>query len=146
MNDRPLQTECSLFVDLWASTGLLKTNRKQRAIRSLFRTVASGIIINFATPFENNANRVWTGQPECSFVGQTTRALLLRAAGPSGMIGIQFRPHGAAHLIEMPMHEMTDSVIALEHILQRLFRAQRVLRVGGIAKAWHLSVGSLRVR
>jgi len=88
----------------------------------------SGIIINFATPFQSNANGAWIGQPECFFVGQITGPLLLRAAGPSGMIGIQFRPHGAAHLLEMPMHEVTDSAVALEHISRRLFRALEGVR------------------
>ena len=127
------------FRDLWRSTGLLKTNRKQRATRSLFRTVASEIIMNSATPFESNPNGVWAAQPEWFLVGTDNSRPLVASCMPIWNDRYSISAHGAAHLIEMPMHEMTDSAIALEHILQHLFRTPQGPARGGIAKPWHFS-------
>src|SRR5271168_4142004 len=81
----------------------------------------AGIILNFANPFESYTNGTWKSQPECFFVGQITGPLLLRPPGPAGMLGIQFRPHGAAQLLTMPLSELTDSAVALEDLSRRLF-------------------------
>jgi len=82
----------------------------------------SGVILNFGNPFESQTNGVWKSQPECFFVGQITSPLLLRPSGPAGMLGIQFRPHGAAELLGMPVCELTDSAIALGDLSRRLSR------------------------
>ena len=86
------------------------------------------LILNFGHPFESHTDGVWNSQPECFFVGQITRPLLLRPSGPAGMLGIQFRPHGAAQLLRLPMSELTDSAIALDDLSRRLFRKLDVLR------------------
>lgn len=82
----------------------------------------TGIILNFASPFESHANGVWKSQPRCFFVGQITGPLLLRPAGAAKMIGIQFRPNGAAQLLGLPISELTDSAIALDDLQHKLFR------------------------
>jgi AraC-like DNA-binding protein len=81
-----------------------------------------GLILNFANPFESYAKRAWRRQPECFLIGQITGPLLLRPSGPAGMLGVQFRPHGAAQLLGMPVHELTDSAIALDDLSQHLFK------------------------
>jgi AraC-like DNA-binding protein len=88
----------------------------------------SGLILNFASPFESHSNGAWRRQPECFFIGQITGPLLLRPSGPAGMLGVQFRPHGAAQLLGMPIDELTDSAIALEDLSRRLFRELERLR------------------
>jgi hypothetical protein len=94
----------------------------------------AGIILNFANPFESNTNGTWKSQPECFFVGQITGPLLLRPSGPAGMLGIQFRPQGAIHLLRLPMSQLTDSSIALEISRCRCFDSS-----GGceIYRHWH---------
>jgi AraC-like DNA-binding protein len=82
----------------------------------------AGIVLNGANPFESRSNGIWKSQPECFFVGQITGPLLLRSAGPAKMIGIQFRPNGAARLLGLPISELTDTAIALDDLQQRLFR------------------------
>src|SRR5208282_6141946 len=67
------------------------------------------LILNFGRPFESLTKGAWKPQPVCFFVGQITGPLLLRPAGPAGMLGIDFRPHGAARLLGRPMCELTDT-------------------------------------
>src|SRR5271170_5540445 len=96
----------------------------------------SGLILNFGNPFESYTKGVWKSQPECFFVGQITGPLLLRPSGPAGMLGIQFRPHGATQLLRLPMWELTDSAIALENLSRRLFRElERVRHLPSLTQA-----------
>ena len=81
----------------------------------------AGIVLNCADPFDSHSNGIWKSQPECFFVGQITGPLLLRSAGPAKMIGIQFRPNGAAHLLGFPISELTDTAIALDDLQQGCF-------------------------
>jgi AraC-like DNA-binding protein len=80
----------------------------------------TGIIINFAQPFESAASGAWTCQPQCFFVGQITRPLLLRPSGCTAIIGIQFRPSGAAPVLGLPMTGLADSEIDLQDLSQKL--------------------------
>ncbi len=80
------------------------------------------LVLNFGSPFESHTLGVWNTQPECFFIGQITGPLLLRPFGPTGMLGIQFRPQGAAQLLRLPICELTDSAIRLEDVSRRLFR------------------------
>jgi AraC-like DNA-binding protein len=86
------------------------------------------LILNFGSPFQSQTDGVWKSQPECFFVGQITGPLLLRPSGPAGMLGIQFRPHGAAQLLGLPMSELTDSATALADLSRRLSRELERLR------------------
>jgi AraC-like DNA-binding protein len=98
---------------------------------SVQRIVPDGrpaLILNFANPFQSQTDGVWKSQPECFFVGQITGPLLLRPSGPAEMLGIQFRPYGAAQLLGLPMCELTDSAIALEDLSRRLARELERLR------------------
>jgi AraC-like DNA-binding protein len=105
----------------------------------------AGIILNFANPFESNTNGTWKSQPECFFVGQITGPLLLRPSGPAGMLGIQFRPQGAIHLLRLPMSQLTDSSIALEDLLLPLFRQLEWVRdLSSLAQAVEAVDGVLR--
>jgi AraC-like DNA-binding protein len=86
------------------------------------------LILNFGSPFESCTQGIWKSQPQCFFVGQITGPLLLRPSGPAAMLGIQFRPHGAAMLLKMPMFELTDSALALETLSHQLFHELDSLR------------------
>jgi len=97
----------------------------------------AGIILNFANPFESHAQGTWKPQPECFFVGQITGPLSLRPSGPAGMLGIQFRPHGVARLLRLPVSDLTDSAIALEDLSRGLFRKLESVRDLPLRQAVH---------
>ena len=84
--------------------------------------------MNSATPFESNPNGVWAAQPEWFLVGTDNSRPLVASCMPIWNDRYSISAHGAAHLIEMPMHEMTDSAIALEHICNTYFEPHRDLR------------------
>jgi AraC-like DNA-binding protein len=86
------------------------------------------LILNFARPFLSHRNGAWLPQPDCFLVGQITEPLLLRPSGPAAMLGIQFRPHGAAELLRLPISELTNSAVALEDLSKQLFRQLECLQ------------------
>jgi len=87
-----------------------------------------GIILNFGRPYESEKDGAWKLQPECFFIGQITGPLLLRASGAASMLGIQFRPHGAAQFLRMSMPELTNSAILIEDLSRDLSRGLGPLR------------------
>jgi len=115
---------------------LLEDNSPASSVQRIVPDGRSGIILNFRNPFEGHRDGAWKLQPECFFVGQITGPLLLRPSGPAGMLGIQFHPHGAAQLLNMPMYELTDSAIALDDLSLRLFRQlDRVRQLSSLTHA-----------
>jgi AraC-like DNA-binding protein len=86
------------------------------------------LIFNLDQPFESLTASAWKRQPQSFIVGQITQPLLLRANGPAKMLGINFHPHGASHVLGMPFNELTDSAIALDDISIKLHR--RLKRLG----------------
>lgn len=106
------------------------------AVQTVVPDGRSGIILNFDRPFESQANGAWTSQPECFFVGQLTRPLSLRPSGSTAMVGVQFRPQGAARLIGMPMAEVSDTVRSVEDLSRGLHREfERIRDLGTPARA-----------
>lgn len=79
------------------------------------------LIFNLGQPFENFVNDKWVRQPEAFFAGQITGPFLIRPCGPARVFGIRFHPHGASRLLGLPIHELTDSVVALDDLSRRLF-------------------------
>jgi AraC-like DNA-binding protein len=115
----------SRFVEFYWTLEDQASNAEAQRILPDGRTA---LILNFGSPFESCTQGIWKSQPQCFFVGQITGPLLLRPSGPAAMLGIQFRPHGAARLLKMPMFELTDSAVALDAISTRLFRSVDSLR------------------
>jgi AraC-like DNA-binding protein len=107
---------------------MLEGRSPASAIQRIIPDGRSGLILNMGQPFQSYTNGVWNSQPECFFVGQITGPFLLRPSGPAAMLGIQFRPHGAARLLRLPMCELADSAIALEDLSRRLFRSLEPVR------------------
>jgi AraC-like DNA-binding protein len=69
------------------------------------------LILNLGQPFESLQNGLWERQPRCFLAGQLTGPLHLRAPGTTRILGVRFRPGGAAQLLGMPMQELTDRVV-----------------------------------
>jgi AraC-like DNA-binding protein len=107
---------------------MLEDRSPASAIQRIIPDGRSGLMVNFGHPFQSYTSGVWNSQPECFFVGQITGPLLLRPSGPAAMLGIQFRPHGAARLLRLPMCELTDSAVALEDLSRSLFRSLERVR------------------
>src|SRR5689334_3552301 len=64
------------------------------------------LIINLGEPFEAFHDGRWRRQPVCFLAGQITGPLLLRPSGPANIIGVHFRPHGAARFFRHGMREL----------------------------------------
>ena len=80
----------------------------------------SELILNFGAPFEAYRDGRWMLQPSWFFAGQITGPLLIRPTGPTRLIGIRFRPEGAAQLFRMPMYELADRTPSLMEIAPSL--------------------------
>lgn len=57
------------------------------------------LILNMAAPFEEWQADAWSTQPMRFLYGQITRAIQLRPAGPTAMIGVRFQPWGVYRLL-----------------------------------------------
>jgi AraC-like DNA-binding protein len=92
---------------------------------SLQRILPDGrgcLVLNFASPYARYCNNAWQLQPRSFLVGQITGPLVLRPSGPMAMLGIQFRPQGAAELFAAPMGELNDHAVMLDAVCPGLAR------------------------
>jgi AraC-like DNA-binding protein len=78
------------------------------------------LILNWSQPFESLQDGKWRSQARCFFAGQIDSPLMLRPKGPSRMLGIGFRPHGAASLFAAPMHELSGRFTPVEDLSMKL--------------------------
>jgi AraC-like DNA-binding protein len=74
------------------------------------------LILNFAQPFETLLDGAWQAQPRAFLAGQITGPLLLRAPGPSHIVGVRLRPSGVGRLLGIPAQELTGRSIALDEL------------------------------
>src|SRR5689334_21270985 len=74
------------------------------------------LIFNLGRPFESCRGGAWRQQPQSFLVGQLTGPLQVRPAGPARIMGIRFRPEGAAALLRLPMHELTGCEVSLQDL------------------------------
>lgn len=73
------------------------------------------LILNLGEPYQSLQGSVWKAQPRCFLMGQITRPLFLRSAGPVKVMGVRFHPHTAQAAFGVPMSELTDlGAMALE--------------------------------
>src|SRR4051794_12036462 len=80
------------------------------------------LILNCLAAYESLQAGAWQRQPRCFFTGQIEGPLLLRADGPAKMLGIRFRPHGAAALFGRCMHELGERTTAVDDVAPALAR------------------------
>ena len=76
------------------------------------------LILNFADPVVQET-RGPVRQPPLMFVGQITGPLDIRPTGRVDLIGIRFRPGGAAALVPVPQHELLDRSVPLEDVAKK---------------------------
>lgn len=73
------------------------------------------LILNFADPVVQETGGP-VRQPPLMFVGQITGPLHIRPTGRVDLLGIRFRPGGAAALTPVPQHELVDRTVPLGDI------------------------------
>ncbi|HEY6122123.1 MAG TPA: AraC family transcriptional regulator [Pyrinomonadaceae bacterium] len=78
------------------------------------------LIINLGQPSQQENGGYWCTQPEMFFVGQITGPLLLRPQGSIRTIGIRFHPHGAGHMLGLPIVELTNTLVPLADVSRTL--------------------------
>lgn len=59
-------------------------------------------------------------QPAVMFVGQLTGPFRIRATGRADLLGVRFRPGGAATLFREPQHRLNDAGVALDELAPAL--------------------------
>ena len=73
------------------------------------------LILNFADPVIQETGGP-VRQPALMFVGQITGPFDIRPTGRVDLLGVRFRPGGAAALVPVPQHELVDRSVALEEV------------------------------
>lgn len=73
------------------------------------------LILNFADPIVQ-VSRGPVRQPPLMFVGQITGPFRVRPSGRVDLLGIRFRPGGAAALTKVPQHELVDQGVPLTDV------------------------------
>lgn len=73
------------------------------------------LILNFADPVVQETGGP-VRQPSLMFVGQITGPLHIRPTGRVDLLGIRFRPGGAAALTPVPQHQLVDRTVPLGDI------------------------------
>ena len=109
------------------------------------------IVLHFGDPFVRvNADGRIEPQPGLLFAGQLTERLILRPTGRIAVLGIRFRPFGAAALLRVAQHELAGLTPGLDTVSPELSRALDQVRsmTGELSDAvWHAQgVLSLRVQ
>jgi AraC-like DNA-binding protein len=82
------------------------------------------LVVHLGDPFERlHANGRYEQQPLALFAGQLSSQLVLRPTGRVAVLGVRFRPDGAAALFGEPQHRLTDLTVSVEEISVRLAHA-----------------------
>lgn len=104
-------------------------------------------ILNFADRFrEQTGDGSWRRQPQHILAGQMNRRIVIAPTGRVDLLGIRFRPAGAAAFLRIPARELAGGVHALDSAAPLLAHALE-LRVGahaGTAARVRAAEGALR--
>ena len=99
---------------VWTLTGDV---REMESAQPVLPDGQPELVLHFGHPFDRlGVDRRVERQPMVLFAGQLTAQLTLRPTGTIGVLGIRFRPFGAAALLDAPQHELTGSTIGVADI------------------------------
>lgn len=70
------------------------------------------LIINMGDPYRRNGSL----QPDAFVVGQITAFIELQPTGVNRFFSIRFEPHGLRRFLAMPVSELTDLDVTLDHL------------------------------
>lgn len=81
------------------------------------------LVLHFGDPFDVvGDDGVRARQGPILFAGQLQSRLLLAPSGRVAMIGIRFRPHGAAALLRTPQRDLAGVPLGIDDVSPRLYR------------------------
>ena len=86
------------------------------------------LVIHFGDPFAMVANGDHRRQPALVFAGQLSSQLLLQPGGRIAIVGIRFRPHGAASVLRMPQDRLMGVPMPLDDVDPALRKALGSIR------------------
>jgi AraC-like DNA-binding protein len=82
------------------------------------------LVMHFGDPFDRidvcDGRTTLTRQDPILFAGQLTRQLVLQPTGRIGVLGLRFRPFGAAAVLEMPQRDLAGTTPPLTALLPAL--------------------------
>lgn len=81
------------------------------------------LVLHYGDPFErmNDSGR-FERQAAVIYAGQLTSPLLLQPTGRIAVVGIRFKPHGAAAFLRPPQHELAGLTLGLDDVSPQLRR------------------------
>ena len=85
-------------------------------------------VVHFGDRFDRCDPEVTQAQPLAIFAGQIDRPLTLRPTGHVAVLGVRFRPDGAARFMRVPQHELTGSTPEVAYVSPALAAAARIVR------------------
>ena len=80
------------------------------------------LILNFGAQFSQHDDGRLKLQPRSFLVGQMTGPILISPTGPVQLLGIRFHPGGTLPYLRVPLHEITDEVVGLGGLSNKLER------------------------
>lgn len=81
------------------------------------------LVLHYGDAFERvDARGTFERQPPIIFAGQVISPLLLRPTGRVAVVGIRFRPHGAAALLRTPQHDLAGLTLGIDDVCPPLRR------------------------
>lgn len=78
------------------------------------------LILNFGAEFSQHCEEQRKLQPRNFLVGQMTGPILISPTGAVQLIGIRFHPGGTLPFLRLPLHEITDQVVELGGLSNKL--------------------------
>lgn len=118
---RPSDPLATLVDCIWTLEG-----RAQDLLSDLQPVLPDGrpeLILHFGDPFERvDQGRATVRQAAIIFAGQLTSQLTLRPTGRVSVLGVRFRPDGAAPLVTMPQYELAGLTAWVGDISPRFWR------------------------
>src|SRR6185295_458929 len=102
------------------------------AIQPVLPDGCSELVVHVGDAFERiHAGGAAERQPAALVAGQLTGQLSLRATGRIGVVGVRFRPDGAAALFRAPQHELAGLTIGIDDLSAPIFQSIDEARARG---------------
>jgi AraC-like DNA-binding protein len=86
------------------------------------------LVLHLGDHFERVDARSTQRQPRAIFAGQLTRPLALRPTGRISVVGVRFRPDGAAAVLRVPQRGLKDMSVDVGELVPDLGRGMRSIR------------------
>lgn len=86
------------------------------------------LVVHFGEPFERIEEGIAELQPAVIFAGQLTRRLVLRPTGRISVLGVRFRPYGAAPFVREPQGRLVGLTLDASEVSGPLSRVAAHVR------------------